>query len=313
MSYQVGLRLAKLDRSLPNIASGEMFFRKLIQDDATPPGSQAPWGRSCPILRFGIVAREGLSLRSLLRGPAPRSGRSMLAKRGRSMGHDLYRRMLEYTVRTFQASSSRWCDVGVSALSGSTAFLVKPILDDIFIRKDAAQLTYIPLLVCRSTFSAASWSSPELPDGRVGQRVVRGHPGAPVSPPAVAVAIVLPAAPTGVLMSRVLNDVGLMQSAITDAATGLVKDIFTAAFLVFVIFYRDWKLALVALVVFPLAFWPIARFGRKLRRTSVKAQEITGGLSSTCRRRSAGEAGEVVRAETYEVERFSTRTTSCSD
>ena len=114
--------------------------------------------------------------------------------------------------------------------------------------------------------------------------------------------------PTGVLMSRVLNDVGLMQSAITDAATGLIKDIFTAAFLVFVVFYRDWKLALIALIVFPLAFWPIARFGRKLRRTSVQAQEITGGLSSHLQETISG--AKLVKsfgAETYETERFSTR------
>ncbi|HSE14520.1 MAG TPA: hypothetical protein VLB08_02915, partial [Candidatus Deferrimicrobium sp.] len=59
-----------------------------------------------------------------------------------------YRRMLGYTrpyvPRLLLAMAVMVC---VSALSGATAFLVKPILDDIFIRKDAAQLTYMPLLV----------------------------------------------------------------------------------------------------------------------------------------------------------------------
>jgi len=226
------------------------------------------------------------------------------------MGVSLYRRMLGYTrpyvPRLLLAMAVMVC---VSALSGSTAFLVKPILDDIFIRKDARQLAFIPLLVLAIYLvrGGLEFTQSYLMAG-VGQRVVRDireHLYRHMQ--SLSLSFYL-RHPTGVLMSRVLNDVGLMQSAITDAATGLIKDIFTAAFLVFVVFYRDWKLALIALVVFPLAFWPIARFGRKLRRTSVKAQEITGGLSSHLQETISG--AKLVKsfgAETYETERFSTR------
>lgn len=226
------------------------------------------------------------------------------------MGVSLYRRMLGYT-RPYvpRLLLAMVVMVGVSALSGSTAFLVKPILDDIFIRKDAAQLTYIPLLVLAIYLvrGGLEFTQSYLMAG-VGQRVVRDireHLYRHMQ--SLSLSFYL-RHPTGVLMSRVLNDVGLMQSAITDAATGLIKDIFTAAFLVFVVFYRDWKLALIALVAFPLAFWPIARFGRKLRRTSVQAQEITGGLSSHLQETISG--AKLVKsfgAETYETERFSTR------
>ncbi|NNG46456.1 MAG: ABC transporter ATP-binding protein, partial [Deltaproteobacteria bacterium] len=110
------------------------------------------------------------------------------------------------------------------------------------------------------------------------------------------------------LMSRVTNDVGLMQGAVTEAVTGLIKDVFTALFLVGVVFYRDWKLALVALVAFPLAIWPIARFGQKLRRTSIRTQEVTGGLTSHLQETISG--AKLVKsfgAEEYEVDRFATR------
>jgi subfamily B ATP-binding cassette protein MsbA len=109
-------------------------------------------------------------------------------------------------------------------------------------------------------------------------------------------------------MSRVTNDVGLMQGAVTEAVTGLIKDVFSALFLVGVIFYRDWRLALVALVAFPLAFWPIARFGRKLRKTSIRTQEVTGGLTSHLQETISG--AKLVKsfgAEEYEVDRFATR------
>lgn len=226
------------------------------------------------------------------------------------MGMNLYRRMLGYTrpyVRRLLLAMAVM--VGVSALSGSTAFLVKPILDEIFIRKDAAQLTYIPLLVLAIYLVRGGFEFTQayLMAG-VAQRVVRDireHLYRHMQ--SLSLSFYL-RHPTGVLMSRVLNDVGLMQSAITDAAAGLIKDVFTAAFLVFVVFYRDWKLALIALVAFPLAFWPIARFGRKLRRTSIQAQEITGGLSSHLQETISG--AKLVKsfgAETYEIERFSSR------
>ena len=199
--------------------------------------------------------------------------------------------------------------VGVSAFQGPIAFLVKPTLDDIFIKKDAAQLTFIPLLVLaiyllNGVFEFAQ--SYLMTD--VGQRVVRDIRDHLYRHMQSLSLSFYPRHPTGMLISRVLNDVGLMQSAITDAASGLVKDFFAALFLVVVVFYRDWKLALVALVAFPLAVWPIIRFGGKLRRTSGKTQEIAGGLTSHLQETISG--AKLVKsfgAEKYEVERFTTR------
>jgi subfamily B ATP-binding cassette protein MsbA len=226
------------------------------------------------------------------------------------MGMNLYRRMLTY-VRPYapRLLFAMLLMVGVSALNGSTAFLVKPILDDIFIRKDAARLAWFPLLVLVIYVARGflEFAQSYLMSG-TGQRVVRDirdHLYRHMQSLSLSFYM---RHPTGVLMSRVLNDVGLMQSAITDAATGLIKDIFTAVFLVFVVFYRDWKLALVALVAFPLAFWPIARFGRKLRRTSTLAQEITGGLTSHLQETISG--AKLVKsfgAERFEVDRFAAR------
>ena len=226
------------------------------------------------------------------------------------MGMNLYRRMLTY-VRPYapRLLLAMLLMVGVSALNGSTAFLVKPILDDIFIRKDAARLAWFPLLVLVIYVARGflEFAQSYLMSG-TGQRVIRDirdHLYRHMQSLSLSFYM---RHPTGVLMSRVLNDVGLMQNAITDAVTGLIKDIFTAVFLVFVVFYRDWKLALVALVAFPLAFWPIARFGRKLRRTSTLAQEITGGLTSHLQETISG--AKLVKsfgAEGFEVDRFAAR------
>jgi subfamily B ATP-binding cassette protein MsbA len=112
--------------------------------------------------------------------------------------------------------------------------------------------------------------------------------------------------PTGVLMSRILNDVNLVQGAVTDAVTGLLKDIFTIIGLIFVVFYRDWQLALIALVVFPVAIYPIVKFGRKLRSYSTHTQTTMADLSTMLLETISGT--RIVKAfnmENYERRRFS--------
>jgi subfamily B ATP-binding cassette protein MsbA len=226
------------------------------------------------------------------------------------MGVTIYRRMLAY-VKPYipKMMLAVMFMVAVSGLQGAIAFLVKPALDDLFINKDTRQLTWIPLVVLSVYLlkGLCDFSQNYLMNG-VGQRVIRDireHLYRHMQSLSLAFYM---RNPTGVLMSRVTNDVGLMQGAITDAATGLVKDVFSAMALICVVFYRDWQLAFVALVFFPLAFWPIARFGRKLRRTSTQTQEITGGLTSHLHETISGaKLVKAFGAEDYEVERFTIR------
>ncbi|MBI5419410.1 MAG: lipid A export permease/ATP-binding protein MsbA [Deltaproteobacteria bacterium] len=226
------------------------------------------------------------------------------------MGMTIYRRMLDYA-RPYvpRLLLAMLFMVIVSAFHGSIAFLVKPALDDIFIKKDASRLTLIPFLVLGVYLLKAVFEFAQgyLMSG-VGQRVIRDireHLYRHMQSLSLSFYM---RHPTGSLMSRVLNDVALMQGAVTDAVTGLIKDAFSGMFLIGVVFYRDWQLALVALVAFPLAFWPIARFGRKLRRTSIKTQEVVGGLTSHLQETISG--AKLVKsfgAEEYEVDRFAAR------
>jgi subfamily B ATP-binding cassette protein MsbA len=160
------------------------------------------------------------------------------------MAVTIYRRMLRY-VRPYAArlAFAMVCMIVVSSFRGAIAFLVKPALDDIFINKDAGRLKVIPLLVLGVYLlkGAFEFAQGYLMSG-VGQRVIRDirdHLYRHMQSLSLSFYM---KHPTGVLMSRVTNDVGLMQGAVTEAVTGLIKDAFSALFLVGVIFYRDWKL-----------------------------------------------------------------------
>src|SRR4030066_564319 len=111
--------------------------------------------------------------------------------------------------------------------------------------------------------------------------------------------------PTGILISRITNDVNLIQGSVSNAITGLVKDAFTVIGLIGVVIYRDWKLALMALVIFSLVIIPIKEFGKRLPKFSRKSQQRMGSITTFLHETIAG--NRIVKAfnmEDYEKRRF---------
>ena len=71
---------------------------------------------------------------------------------------------------------------------------------------------------------------------------------------------------TGTLISRFTNDVNLLRAAVSTALTGIVKELLTLVFLVGVMVYQDWTLALIACVIFPIAILPVVKIGKRMRK-----------------------------------------------
>jgi len=112
--------------------------------------------------------------------------------------------------------------------------------------------------------------------------------------------------PTGVLISRITNDVNLVQGSVSNAITGLIKDSVTILGLTAVVFYRDWKLGILAFIIFPIAIIPIKEFGKRLRKFSRKGLQRMGSLTSFLHETITG--NRIVKAfnmEEYEKRRFS--------
>jgi subfamily B ATP-binding cassette protein MsbA len=85
----------------------------------------------------------------------------------------------------------------------------------------------------------------------------------------------------------------------------MLKDVFTAVGLIGVVFYRDWFLALVAILVFPLAVYPFVQFSRKLRKISKRTLQTVAYISTFLQETIFGH--RIVKAfnmEAYENRRF---------
>lgn len=111
--------------------------------------------------------------------------------------------------------------------------------------------------------------------------------------------------PTGVLISRLTNDVNLLASTTSEAIATILRQSLTIIVLAGVIISLDWKLALAASMALPLSVYPMSRLGRKMKRASTKGQVSMGTMMALLHEAIAGV--RIVKAfgmEGYESGRF---------
>jgi len=202
------------------------------------------------------------------------------------------------------------CMLVIAISTSATAFLVKPVLDDIFFNKDHQMLIIIPIAVILIYFLRGLGSyGQEYLMNYVGEGIIRNLRNDLYDRIQDLPLAFFHKEKTGVLMSRITNDVNIIKAMVSTAVTGSLKDSFTIVGLTLVIFYRDWKMALFAFVVLPLAFFPLVEFGRRVRRVSTGCQESMADLNSFLHETFAG--NKIVKAfgmESYEKKRFFEKT-----
>ncbi|MFC7291085.1 ABC transporter ATP-binding protein [Hirschia litorea] len=90
----------------------------------------------------------------------------------------------------------------------------------------------------------------------------------------------LTAAASGEFVSQFINDMNLVREAALRVATNLIKGVLTIIACVATMFWYDWALALMVLVVYPIAFAPVVQIGNRLRKVSKAAQQQTGEMTA---------------------------------
>ena len=224
---------------------------------------------------------------------------------------DRHKRLLalikENKLRLFLAMA---CMSVIAVASSATAFLVKPVLDDIFFNKDTTMLKIIPLVVILIYFlRGLGMYGQDYLMNYVGENIIKDLRNDLYNRIQDLPIAFFHKEQTGVLMSRITNDVNIIKTMVSTAVTGSLKDSFTIVGLTFVIFYRDWKMALFAFIILPVAFFPIVEFGRRVRRISTGWQEAMADLNSFLHETIAG--NKIVKAfgmESYEKKRFFNKT-----
>ena len=112
-------------------------------------------------------------------------------------------------------------------------------------------------------------------------------------------------ATTGDLMSRMTNDVGQIQQAVGTAMSDLIEESFVLLGLLAAVFINDWRMAIVAFVITPLAIIPMAAFSRQLKKQGRKSQMRMGEIYNLIHETIFG--NRIVKAftmEGFELKKF---------
>ena len=78
---------------------------------------------------------------------------------------------------------------------------------------------------------------------------------------------------TGQLLSRITNDVNQIQQAVSETLGDLLREGLSLIGFGALLFYLDWRLAMVTVFIAPLAVHPLIRFGKRIRSTTRRSQE----------------------------------------
>jgi subfamily B ATP-binding cassette protein MsbA len=194
----------------------------------------------------------------------------------------------------------------VAAMEGAIAWLVKPAMDEIFIRQDATMLRVIPLLLFGAYVvkGVARYGQSYLM-AAVGERVVatlRGDLYRHIQQMPLSFFADLHSAE---LMSRVITDVNRLARVSSTVLVMAVRQSAMVVALLGVMAAREWRLTLVALVVFPFIGMAIRVIGRRLYRINRRAQEKIAELNVLLHEAFAGT--KIVKAfgrEPHERDRF---------
>jgi len=191
-------------------------------------------------------------------------------------------RLLRYARRYLAtALLAMVCMVGVAGFTGAFALLIKNVLDDVFVNRDQQMLAIIPwVILAIFLLKGVFYYGQQYLMGYLGQGVIRDIRGAIFDHLQGLGLRFFGANPTGTLVSRILNDVNLLEEMIRKSFTSMLSDSITLVVLLGVVVYRDWQLALISLCAAPVTIWPIAVFGRRMKRVSRMSQETVADLTS---------------------------------
>ncbi|TVR99107.1 MAG: ATP-binding cassette domain-containing protein [Rhodospirillales bacterium] len=170
----------------------------------------------------------------------------------------------------------------VAATTAATAWLLDPVVNKVFVARDPAALWLVggAVLAVFAVRSAAAFLQ-EVLIARVGQRVIADTQDRLFGHMLAQDVALFQARHSGALLSHFTYDINAMRTAVSNALVGLGRDALSVLFLVGVMVYQDWLLALITLVVAPLTIYPVQQLGRRMRQVSARTQEEMGVLTTT--------------------------------
>ena len=162
-----------------------------------------------------------------------------------------------------------------------SAWLVKPVLDYIFIQEDETLLYILPYAIIAIYFikSLGVYLQAYF-TAYIGQDIVRRFRYNQLSNILSLDMSFFHKYRSGELMSRIMGDIERIRSIVSNLIPELVREFVTIIGLLCVVIYQSPTLALFSLIVLPAAFYPLSRLAKRMRRISRTSQETSSDITS---------------------------------
>ena len=195
----------------------------------------------------------------------------------------LMKRLVTVYVRPhiWRIASALACMAVVASATAAMAQMMKPLIDEVFSNRNPDTMYVIAgaIFVIFFAKGLASFGEGVLMN-HVGNRVVADLQSHLYHRLIAADLAFFNTTSPGTLVSRFLNDVGLLRNAVSTTLTGFGRDLLTAIALIGLMFYQDWVLACIAFFAFPTAVLPIVRIGKRIRKVSNNTQVAMGRMTT---------------------------------
>tara|TARA_B110001452_G_scaffold163831_1_gene136611 strand:- start:7801 stop:9543 length:1743 start_codon:yes stop_codon:yes gene_type:complete len=165
-------------------------------------------------------------------------------------------------------------------VAGSTsgiAYLLDPAIEKIFIEKDKALLYIIPILIILAFFTKGI----SLYLAKIIMIAVSQELKADVQKDMLRSLIssdtnFIDSAHTGKFISNLTNDVNMLVNLVSLALLNVFKDSMSLIGLLLVMFYQNWKLSMIAIIMIPLASFVARSLGRRMNKATVRTMDQSG-------------------------------------
>ncbi len=169
----------------------------------------------------------------------------------------------------------------VAASTSAIAWLLDPAIKKIFIEKDTSLILLIPAaIVFAFATKGVSLYFAKTILIRVGQEVTKILQLQLMKSIIKADAEIVDKKHSGKFISHLTFDIGMMTNLVSTVILNIAKDTLTLIGLIGVMFYQNWRLAIFALIMIPLASYAAKSLGKRVGKVTTQAQESAGVLTT---------------------------------
>src|SRR6056300_1922467 len=166
--------------------------------------------------------------------------------------------------------------------TSSVAYLLDPAIKELFVKQDNKSMMYfIPLLIILAfSFKGISLYLAKVIMIGVAEEVRKDIQTDMFNSLIYADTKIVDNKHSGKFISNLTNDVSMITNLVSTAILNLFKDSLTLLGLLCVMFYQNWKLSLIAIIMIPLASFAAKKLGKRIGKVSTQAMDKAGILNT---------------------------------